>query len=165
MNQENEVHIQVEGARNLHRMAVRDDETIESLLARFAGEQPNAAGEQETLLVFAEDAEEEAPKNKRFDECHSCRPKILHCHRCKRIDVTIFYNGEETHEFRPNVRIRRIVDWAKEKFHVDATRKWVLRLDGVEGEILDPDAFLGGLVKSPACCVKLFLTERCLIQG
>jgi hypothetical protein len=165
MNQENEVHIQIEGDRNLHPMAVRDDETIGSLLARFAGNQPNAAGEQETLLVFVEDDEDEVPKNKRFDECHSHRPKILHCHHCKRIEVTIFYNGEETHEFRPNARIRRVVDWAKEKFRVDVTRKWVLRIDGVDGEILDPDSFLGGLVKFPECCVQLFLTERCLIQG
>jgi hypothetical protein len=166
MNQEHEIHIQVEDAGGPHPLKVRDDETIGELLARLRAEHPHAQHlEPELLAVFVEESEEEVPKHTKFHECHPHRPKILHCHRCREIKVAVFYNGEETHSFRPNARIRRVTEWAKDKFKVDAGRKWVLRTGSAEGEILDPDTHIGKLVKFPDCHLTLFLTERCLIQG
>ena len=165
MNNEHEVYIQIEDADGPHPIKVRDDDTIATVLARLRAEHPHANHEPELLAVFVEDAEEESRKDTKFCECHPHRPKILHCHRCREVKVTVFYNGEESREFRPNAKIRRVTEWAKAKFNVDKGRKWVLRVGSAEGEIQDFDTHVGKLVKFPHCQVALYLTERCLIQG
>lgn len=164
MNTDSQVYIQI-GDQEPRALKVNDEDTIASILARFREEHPGLADDPELLVVFAEDSDEEIAHNRKLCECHSHRPKILHCHRCKKVSVTVSYNGQECREFGPNAKIRRVMEWAKKKFQVDDKRKWVLRVDGLEGEILDPDTKLGKLVKHSTCALNLFLTERCLIQG
>ncbi len=164
MKQPHQVHIQIDG-REPQAIAVQGDETIASLLARLRGELSGADHEPELLAVFTDDEEEEVHHDRKVCECGPHGPKILHLHRCRKVAVTVFYNGTETRDFNPNATIRRVAEWAKKQFKVDEGRKWVLRLDSADGEILDSDARLGKLVNSPACKVALYLTERCMIQG
>jgi hypothetical protein len=164
MNAPHQVHIQI-GAHAPEAITVRSDETIASLLARFRDEHPRAAHEIEHLVVFAEDSEEEVAHDRKVSECHPHWPKILHCHRCRKVSVSVYYNGEESRAFGPNATVRKVTKWATKQFGVDEGRKWVLRLDSAEGEILDPDTRLGKLVDHASCALSLYLTERCLIQG
>ncbi len=164
MNDSHQVHIQI-GDHEPQAITVHPDETIASILARFSDEHPEAEHELDLLVVFAEDSDEEISHDQKFCECHGHRPKILHCHRCKKIAVTVSYNGQECREFGPNAKIRRVIEWAKKKFQVDDKQKWVLRLDGNDGELLDPDTKLGKLANHSTCTLNLFLTVRCQIQG
>lgn len=164
MNDPHQVHIQI-GNHEPQQITVHGDETIATILARFRDEHPDANHEPELLVVFAEDSDEELSHNRKFCECHPHRPKILHCHRCRKISVSVSYNGEESRKFGPNTKIRRVTTWATKQFGVDAGRKWVIRLGGAEGDILDPDTKIGKLVSFPDCKLALFLTERCMIQG
>jgi len=159
-----QVYIQI-GDHEPRAITVEGDETIASLLARLREELPEADLEPELMAAFAEDSEEEVAHDRKFCECHTHRPKILHFHRCRKIEVTVHYNGEESRDFKPNAKIRRVTEWATKKFSLDEGRKWVLRAGSAEGEILDPDTNIGKLVKAPHCNLELFLTERCLIQG
>ena len=164
MNDSHQVHIQI-GDHEPQAITVHGDETIASILARFCDEHPEAKHELDLLVVFAEDSDEEISHDRKFCDCHSHHPKILHCHRCRKISVSVSYNGEESRKFSPNANIRKVTDWARKQFGVDAGRKWVLRLDGAAGEILDPDTKLGKLATHSTCALILFLTERCMIQG
>jgi len=164
MSNQHHVHIQISNHEPLS-INVHDDDTIASLLARFHDEHPNMGNEASSLVVFVGESDEEVPHDRKLCDCHCNGPKILHCHRCRKVKVSVSYNGEETRKFGPNAKIRRVTKWAKKQFAVDTDRKWVLRLDGAEGDILDPDTNLGKLVKSKDCNLSLFLTERCLIQG
>lgn len=165
MKPENEIYIQVEDVAAPSLVKVRDDDTITSLLERLRLEHPDAVHEPELMVVFPGDAEVETRKDVKLCDCHPHRLKILHCHRCREIKVTVSYNGDESESFKPNAEIRRITKWATDKFKLDASRKWVLRAGSAEGDILDPDTRVGQLVKFPACKLNLYLTERCLIQG
>lgn len=165
MKQEHEIYIQVEDADGPSLVKVHDDDTIATLLERLRSQHPHLGHEPELMVVFPEDAEEEVGKDVKFCDCHPHRPKILHCHRCREIKVTVSYNGVESESFKPNAKIRRVTKWAVDEFKVDAGRKWVLRTGSAEGDILDPDTRVGQLVKFPNCSLQLYLTERCLIQG
>ena len=167
MSEPREVYIEIEDAGGPHPLKVRDDETLGEVLARLRAEHPHAQHlEPELLAVFVEDAEAEVPKDKKFHEWHHRHPRIVHCHRCHHIEVTVFYNGDQKHAFRPNSTIRKILDWAvNTAFHADTNRKWVLRLGGTTGDILDLDKRLGTLVKHPECHISLYLTEREAIKG
>jgi hypothetical protein len=164
MKESFEVHVQIDG-HEPQAITVQDDETIASLLARLRGQLPGIDHEPELFAVFADDDENELHRDHKFCECRPHRPKVLHCHRCKKVAVTVFYNGSEKREFNPNAKIRRVAQWAMKQFQVDGNRKWVLRQGSSEGEILDQDTTLGKLVKFPDCALSLYLTERCMIQG
>ncbi len=164
MNNDSQVYIQI-GDQEPRAIELNDDDTIASILKRLREEHPGFVDEPDLLVVFAEDSDEEIAHDRKLCDCHGHRPKILHCHRCKKVAVTVSYNGEESRKFGPNAKIRRVTEWAKKQFQVDEGRKWVLRLDGMDGEILDPDAKLGKLANPSTCALNLFLTERILIQG
>ncbi|MGB6220084.1 hypothetical protein [Haloferula sp.] len=164
MNTDSQVYIQI-GDQEPRAIKVNDEDTIASILARLRDENPGLVEDPDLLVVFAEDSDEEIAHARKLCECQPHRPKILHCHRCRKISVSVSYNGEESRKFGPNTKIRRVTTWAKNQFGVDAGRKWVIRLGGAEGDILDPDTKIGKLVSFPDCKLSLFLTERCLIQG
>ncbi len=164
MNTPHQVHIQIDG-HEPQPLSVEGDESIASLLARLRVLQPAANHEPELFAVFADDEDDELAHDRKVCGCGPRPPKIIHCHRCRKIEVTVFYNGEETNKFNPNAKIRRITEWAKKKFGVDEGRKWILRLGAADGEIIDSDSHIGRLVKFPNCNLSLYLTERCLIQG
>lgn len=164
MNTPHQVHIQIDG-HEPKPMTIQADETIASLLARLRVLLPGADHEPELFAVFTDDDDGEVTHDRKFCECAPRPPKIIHCHRCRKIAVTVYYNGEESKKFSPNAKIRRITEWAKKKFGLDEGRKWVLRLGAADGEILDSDTHIGKLVKFPDCNLSLYLTERCLIQG
>ena len=164
MNHLKEVYIQFRN-HEPKPIQVDPDETLEDLLARLRKDFPEVGSEDTPLALFAEEDDDELPLGKKFCECRPKPPRILHCHQCKKIEVSVSYNGHNCREFGPNAKIRRITKWAIKQFGVDESRKWTLRSGAADGQILEPDTSIGSLVSPPSCKLSLFLAERCQIPG
>jgi hypothetical protein len=79
--------------------------------------------------------------------------------------ITRWQKGCRKDPFRPGTTLRKVIQWARDKFTVDKKEKLVLRLDSPESESLDPDSHVGSYVSHPHCHVTFYLTPSVKIQG
>src|SRR4051812_14117801 len=55
----------------------------------------------EEILVFAEDCDEPFEHHRKLSECEIRHRHHLHLHRCRKVKVSVFYNGEHHELFSP----------------------------------------------------------------
>jgi hypothetical protein len=78
----------------------------------------------------------------------------IHCHTCRRVRVTVSYNGvEKHHNFSPATTIDTARLWAVSKFGINAVdaETLILKISGVV-KPPQPDAHLGDLVRADGHC-------------
>ena len=117
----------------------------------------------EEWSVCVEDSDEELAHDCRLE--HGKHHRIHIC-RCKKVAVNVIFNGAtKTHSFPPGTTLRKVIEWARDKFGVDKKEKLVLRLGSTESEPLDPDSHVGSYVRHPHCEVTFYLTPKVKIEG
>lgn len=118
--------------------------------------------------VFVEDGDHELDQNHRLHECGINNKHHVHVHHCRKIAVTVNFNGvEKTHSFPPGTRVRRVLHWAVKAFDlhgVDAENK-ELRLGGTDGTVLTANQHIGSFAQPPQCAVTVYLTPIVEVQG
>jgi hypothetical protein len=140
--------------------------TIEEALglARAAG---HAVPPSQEILVFQED--EEDPVELEPARAGSVgHRKSLVCHTCRRIAITVFYNGVyKDRQFSPNQRLGNVLQWVIRAFDIkgpDATGL-DLRLEGHPDEDLPENRRLGTLVGEGHCALALLLVPKPRVNG
>ena len=91
----------------------------------------------------------------------------VHCNRCRKVAVAVFYNAEQTRSFAPSATIEKVLHWALRAFGLkgaDALDK-VLRLSDAPTEELPESAHIGSFAKHHTCEVRLNLTSKELPNG
>lgn len=88
----------------------------------------------------------------------------VHCHRCRRIAVTVNYqSGSKKHRFSPATRVETILAWAKKRFHLtDADAdKLLLQMCGTNSRPR-PTQHLGEIVADGTCaaCFDLVFDQK-----
>ena len=122
---------------------------------------------EEAILVFTEDCDEPVEHHRKLSQCEIRHRHHIHCHRCRKVQVSVFYNGEHHETFGPATTIKRVLKWAVKAFklsQVDATDK-ILVLKGRGNEELPLDAHIGSYTQPHLCSVELCLTAPVEVQG
>jgi len=165
MTQQIEIYLHGAGTTEEKIIHVPEDATVRDVLeaARKAGVSVDA----DTFLIV-EDADDELPSDARLRD-HGVKHKHhLHCHRCRKVEVSVTFNGQvKSRKFAPGRKVKRVLKWAVEAFNltgVDAENK-ELRLGGADGKILQSQQHIGSFVSAPKCSLDLYLTAIVEVQG
>jgi hypothetical protein len=95
----------------------------------------------------------EVSKDRRLGDILFERVLSLHCHHCKKVHVTVNYNGkDQKHHFPPTTRVRHVLRWAKKKFEqMDADAdNLALFLCGSEEKVRE-NVHVGDLTNGKTC--------------
>jgi hypothetical protein len=132
--------------------------------AQRAGAIPADAKANDTLLFLAD---EDEPVTAERLKGSKDRLRI-HCHRCRKIEVTVVFNlRKESKKFAPGTDVQRVLKWALKEFKLtgaDAQNK-ELRLGGATGQVLNEDAAIGSYAHYPKCEVTAYLVDIVQVQG
>jgi hypothetical protein len=122
---------------------------------------------EEEILVFTEDCDEPVERHRKLSECEIRHRHHIHCHRCRKVLVSVFYNGAHQESFAPATTVKRVLKWAIKAFKLspaDAADK-ILVLKGHGTEELPLDAHIGSFTQPHHCSVELCLTAPVEVQG
>ena len=159
----NKIHVHFGGQKEVRSFELSEQETVGSLIKRLSKDGHLGESKPEEWSVCVEDSEEELAHDSRLE--HGKHRRIHIC-RCRKVEVSVTFNGvTKSHPFRPGATLRKVIEWARDKFGVDKKEKLVLRLDSTESEPLDPDSHVGSYVHHPHCNATFYLTPKVRIEG
>lgn len=156
-----ELYIHTAEHRDPKFVKIDEEVSIEQLVKRIV---PGANGD---IHVTIEGEEEPCEPHRKLHECGIKHRNHLHCNRCRRIEVAVFYNGEQNGSFAPSATIEKVLHWALRAFGLtgaDALDK-VLRLSDAPTEELPESAHIGSFAKPHTCETHLNLTSKELPNG
>jgi hypothetical protein len=162
-----ELFLQGEGIQDIKLIRAPQDCTVRELIEKARAESRATQHETEGMFLMAEDHDEELNPNASLKEVGIGHRQRIHCHRCRRIEVTVNFNGmSRSHAFPPSTTIKRIKRWADDQFGikgVDATEH-ALQICGTNTRP-DEDVHLGSLVRHPNCKVCFDLVPKKRVEG
>lgn len=144
----------VHGSGRPQLVAAELGEVLRDVLARHHALPENEVfvfvGESEDALVEVDDDEdhhEPVDINLTVEALELHKHRHVHIHAAKRIEVTVYFNGQHSRRFSPATTVATVTQWAKNRFHIDPAGGddlvLQLRPDGVEPR---QDQHLGELV-------------------
>jgi hypothetical protein len=165
MIKEIEIYLHGAGTTEEKIIKVPEDATVRDVLE--AAKKAGMAVDADTI-VFVEDAEDELTGDTHLSD-HGIKNKHhLHCHRCRKVEVAVTFNGQvKSRKLAPSRKVKHVLKWAVEAFElhgVDAENK-ELRIGGVGGTILQSQQHIGSFVHAPKCHLDLYLTAIVEVQG
>lgn len=168
---EMQIFLQVEGIREIRVLGLPPHATVRDLLkaATDLGLVTAGAETAEALAVFTEDDEEPLAPDAMLEAAGLRQGASIHVSRCKKVRVTVHFNGQERSEsFGPGVPIHRVKQWAtgKKGFNLsdlDAADH-ALQITGTHDRP-DDDVHIGTLVQGSACAVEFDLVPKKRVEG
>jgi hypothetical protein len=160
-----ELYVHTENGVDPHLIKVSEDATIKQLVGQIAALGGHAHGDD--MKLFIEDLDEALESHRKLSECEIRHRHHVHCHRCHRVSVVVFYNGEKQEVFPPSAKVKRVLKWAINAFKLspaEAADK-LLVLKGNANEELPLDAHIGSYAKPGECSVDLCLVAPVEVQG
>lgn len=160
-----EIYVHGEKVREPKLIEVSEDASIREIILSYH-EAFTDSGEVEETLVFLEDEEECKPHDHRGEEHGIKRRAHFHCHRCKKISVSVIYNHETKFlDFAPSATIKKVKRRVLNAFGLKEADAGDMLLKLENGTVLQPTEHIGSLTAYHRCEVKLFLTPTKPIQG
>lgn len=161
-----EILLQGEHIPDIQLVALGCGKAVKDVLAAAAR---HRKGETEgDFHVFAEDGDEPLTSDDPLPESEGGQPVRLHVHRCRRIEVTVTFNGvSKEHSFGPGKTISAVKRWAAIKaFGMDPgdAAEHVLQLAGTT-DLPEPDTHIGTLVSCPDCSLAFDLVPLKRVEG
>lgn len=162
-----ELFLQGEGIQDIKLIRVPPDCTVHELIEKALAESGIPHHETEGVFLFIEDHDEDLNLDASLGKAGIGHRHRIHCHRCRRIEVTVNFNGvSKLHTFSPSTTIKRIKHWADDQFGlkgVDATEH-ALQICGTNTRP-DEDVHVGSLVRYPNCKVCFDLVPKKRVEG
>jgi len=136
--------------------------TVNQLLEEFN------TSEAESTYVFINDEESHVDKNKTLEEINHDEKVDIFCHRCKKIDIKVFYQNR-TYDLivSSNLKGKIILKKALKEFEIPNSESVKLKLvaNSANGPtILDNDR-IGKFVSYPDCSINIYLVSKDNWQG
>jgi hypothetical protein len=160
-----ELYIHGPGTAEEKLVAISGEATVLDLIEAAKG--AGVADGPELILVI-EDEDDPLPMDARLCDCGVKHKGHLSCHTCRKVEVTVHFNGQEAQrKFAPGRKVKGVLKWALSEFRlagVDAENK-ELRLGGAEGLILQSQQHIGSFAARPGCSLELYLTGIVEVQG
>lgn len=172
MNSHVEIFLQGDGVTDIAMVSASASSTVADLLAQL-----NRSGAADgDLLVFLEDVagpldadavvEELLPLKRDTDDGPGALR--LHLARCRRVNVTVRFNGEdEARRFPPSATVERIHRWATRRAFEMSPRDAAEHLLQVYDTTVRPDrdVHVGTLTGGDVCAVTFNLVPRKRVEG
>lgn len=166
-----QIFVQAEGAREIRALELPAQTTVRELVeaAKAQGLAAEGEGKGHTISVYAEDRDEALSLDATLEAAGLGNQSSVHLSRCKKVAVTVHYNGKQRSEsFGPGVPMHRVKQWAvgKQGFDlssVDAAEH-VLQITGTQ-ERPDEDVHVGTLVQPKRCAVEFDLVAKVRVEG
>lgn len=159
------IYVHGENTREQMFLEIPPDATVEEIIRLYHEQFPNA-GNVEEIALFMEDIDDIKERKHPHHDAGIHHRGHIHCHRCKEIEVTVVYNGDDKFlHFAPSTLAKRVLKKALEEFHINEhdAGDYELKID--ERTILAPTDHIGSFTSFPKCHVKLFLTAKRPVQG
>lgn len=159
-----EIFVQGEGLPDTVLVEVEEGSRIRDVVDAARAKGLDACEES---AVFNEDSEEPLETARTLKEAGLGHRARVHVHRCKKVEVTVNFNGRHIErQFPPSATIKRVKAWAVKGFEltrVDASEH-ALQVCGSSARP-DEDQHMGCLVKRPACSVCFDLVPKQRVEG
>ena len=169
-NNEIQLFVQGEGIEEIQLVRIHDHLTLRELAGKLPAvfAEIIVAGTGVTELIFLlEDSEHELPFDKPIKNIGIKHRGRIHIHRCRKIKVSVSFNGKEIDDaFPPSRTIAKVKHWADKEFGiegVDATEH-ALQISGT-AKRPDEDTHLGALVRRPNCQICFDLVPKKRVEG
>jgi hypothetical protein len=160
-----EVFVQGEGLGGIQMVRISPEARIEELLDE--AHRLGLPRDETAVCTVLEDTDEEHAGGEHLREAGIGHRSRIHCHRCRRVAVTVNFNHQQlTHSFSAATTVERVKRWADDKFNLrgcDATEH-ALQLCG-ENTRPPEDIHLGTLITYPACSVCFDLVPKVRVEG
>ena len=117
-------------------------------------------------VVGEDDQDEPVPHSTRIGDAGLTRHSHVHCHRCRRIEVTVRKDDSKTRKFAPTARVARVRRWALKAFGLSgqAASDFVLQL--CDSDIRPrPNQHLSELTQPGMCSICFELVKEITPQG
>jgi hypothetical protein len=169
MSETIEIFLQVEGDADVKLIRVPQNGTVRDLIEAARAKGVTVPNGGENVVVLLEDSDEVLALDKKLKEVGIGHRQRVHCHRCRRVEVTVNFNGRaESKAFPSSATVKRVKKWAdaKEQFDlkgVDATDH-VLQICGTNVRP-DEDTHIGTLVRHPSCNICFDLVPKVRVEG
>lgn len=162
-----EVFLQGEGVSEIQLIRVSPDCTVREFIEKAKAHSSNLQlGDVEAFLML-EDAEHELNLDATLKQAGIGHRHRVHCHRCRRIEVTVNFNGaSKSHSFPPSMTVGKVKHWADDQFGlkgVDATEH-ALQICGTNTRP-DEDTHIGSLIHFPNCKICFDLVPKKRVEG
>ncbi len=159
-----DIFYQCDGVTSIEHIEIEHGSTFSTLKELIAAKHKLKGA----LLLFLEDGED--PVNEADKICAKSNPAGIkaHVHRCRRIGVTITFNGETVEAaFPPSATIARLKKWAAEKkfdMTEEEASEHVLQIAGTH-ERPAPNIHIGALIECKKCKIAFDLVPDERING
>lgn len=167
-NNELQLFVQGEGVADIQLVRVAEQSTLLELIGKLGSAFTEADDSATDEFIFLlEDSERELASDKSLKKLGIKNRERIHIHRCRKIKVSVNFNGKEAAEsFPPSKTIAKVKRWADKQFGiegVDATEH-ALQICGT-AKRPDEDTHLGTLVRSRNCEVCFDLVPKKRVEG
>jgi hypothetical protein len=164
-----DVFVQAEGQSKIGTVKVSSTETVRGLIDAAERDGMSPSRGSGTTVASLEDADEPARLDDTLAESGIVHRSRVHIHRCRRVDVKVFFNGRTIErQFPPAATIGKVTEWAvgKKGFILDAADavEHVLQISGTT-QRPDEDEHLGTLVNASTCAVSFDLVPKQRVEG
>ena len=162
-----ELFFQGEGIKDIKLIRVPHDCKVRELIEKIQAEMYAAQSGAGEMVLLLEDRDDELHPEANLNEAGIGHRHRIHCHRCRRIEVTVNFNGvSKAHTFSSSSTIKKIKHWADEQFGLKGvdTTEHALQLCG-KNTRPDEDAHIGSFVRSPNCKVCFDLVPKKRVEG
>lgn len=168
-NNELQLFVQGEGIADIQLVRVAEQSTLRELFGKLGSSftEATAASAADEFIFLLEDSEQELASDKSLKEIGIKNRERIHIHRCRKVKVSVNFNGKEiADEFPPSRTIAKVKRWADKQFGiegVDATEH-ALQICGT-AKRPDEDVHIGALVRHPNCQVCFDLVPKKRVEG
>lgn len=162
-----ELFLQGEGIPEIQLIRVLRHCTVRELIEKArAIPGPLSPGDAATTLLL-EDSDEELALDATLQQAGIRHRQRVHCHRCRRIEVMVNFNGaSKARQFPPSQTVAKVKHWADDQFGLKGvdTTEHALQLCG-NSTRPDEDIHLGALVRFPHCTLCFDLVPKKRVEG
>lgn len=160
-----QIYLHGENTREPKLVEVAEEASVKDVINKYQKEFPNS-GQADEVEFFIEDEEEHRHKDEAGEKGGIKRKVHIHCHRCKKVAVSVSYNGQTiTVNVPPSTTTKKILKQAVKKFNISDSDAADLLLKLGDGIVLQPGDHIGSFVAFPNCSIQLSLTPNKQVQG
>lgn len=161
-----EVLLQGESIPDIQVVKLDRDKRVKDVIVAAAAHRSQECDGKFNL--FVEDGDEPLSPDDALPETDDGHPVRLHVHRCRRVEVSVTFNGvTKEHRFGPGTTVAAVKKWAAiAAFGMDPAdaAEHVLQIGGT-ADRPEPDTHIGALVTCPDCHVQFDLVPLKRVEG
>ncbi len=161
-----ELFLQAEGVVDILLVKANRSQTLADWLLGLETVPPDVRNAKK-VTVTREDEEDALVLEKTFESLGIKDRDRLHLNRCRKVAVTVHFNGRSIEEtFPPATTVGKVKKWADKKFEIDKldATNHALQICGTARRP-DEDAHIGTLTASPGCQVCFDLVPKERVEG